>query len=144
MKRTILLSLLLGSILTQLKAEECWYSSKDNDPGPNGYNTVTYTSQEIGGDTRHDLVCSGQDNKSCVWPNSAGYNGPPPIFVPANQTFTDEQGNPLSLTGAQLNQLIWDQYNAGNLSGTIVIGAGAATFTFKLASDLHFTEVKHL
>jgi hypothetical protein len=124
--------------------EECWSSfklKKDQET----FSAPRYTTVEFSnGDIRHTLMCDGVGSYTCTWPVEAGYNGPSPKFVPTNIGFTDNNGNPLNLTGAQLNQLIWDNYNQGIFSGTIIIGNGLATFQFDLAADLSSNTVKKL
>lgn len=142
-KRVLLLLVLVSSLFNMVRAEKCWRSEKLGEGGPDGYN-VNYTVVNIGSDIVHTLACTGQGNQVCAWPEGAGYNGPPPIFLPQNQDLYDVHGNLLSITGEDLNILIAGFYAQGTLSGTIVIGEGLATFTFNLASDLSFTEVKQL
>ncbi|MCB9246696.1 MAG: hypothetical protein H6606_09735 [Flavobacteriales bacterium] len=137
MKRSSLLAVVLYLSVNSVNSETYWVSNKMNLPGPSGgYATVTYSAIEIGGDTRHDLVCAGHAEKACLWPSGSGYSGPPPLFVPGDQLFHDVNGDVLALTGSQLNQLIWDKYTSGQLNGSIDVGPGLATFTFSLSQDL--------
>ena len=143
MKQFLILVTLLTTIQSSF-AEECWISTKQNEPGANGYATVQYTTVNIGGDTRHDLVCSGQNNLACVWPANSGYSGPPPIFVPGDQQFYGVNGLFLNFTGVELNNLLFQKYLEGTFNGIINVQGGQAIFSFSMAPDLSITQVKHL
>jgi hypothetical protein len=144
MRKKIYLAFSVLVINLPLFGEECWSSFKVSK-NQETFSAPKYTTVEFpNGDIRHSLTCDGIGSYSCVWPADAGYNGPPPIFVPTNTTFYDINGNPLNLTGGQLNQLIWNNYNQGILSGTIVIGNGLAIFQFDLAADLSSNIVKKI
>ena len=145
MRKKIYLVFSVMVISLPVFGEECWESHKIGVSNQATYGPPIYKTIEFdNGDILHTLNCKGEGTYTCAWPVEAGYNGPPPIFVPVNTTFKDINGNALNLTGDQNNQLIWDNYNLGIYSGTIIIGNGLATFQFDLANDLSSNIVKKI
>ena len=137
-------ALLCSSAFFTTSAEVCWTKAKVGG-GPDGYKEVKYSLYTADGDNSHYLKCSGSGQMDCFWP--AVLNAPVrgvQQFIPENTVFTNQDGTILPVTAAQVNALITDQYNLGNLKGTIVIGNNLGTFTFNLSADLATSVVKHL